>query len=153
MKYTAKAINGFWKLVDRNGPVPSCCPELGRCWIWIGSQDKKGYGVKGYDDNRGFAHRFSYELLRETIPIRLVLDHLCRIHQCVNPMHLEAVTIRENILRGEGITAKQFRLTHCKRGHELSEENIYRQPTKPTGRRCRECHRIEQRVGESKEME
>jgi hypothetical protein len=36
------------------------------------------------------------------VPEGMELDHLCRVHPCVNPEHLEPVTPRENKLRGEG---------------------------------------------------
>lgn len=31
--------------------------------------------------------------------------------------------------------------THCKRGHVLSEDNIYRPPSRPDQRMCLACHR------------
>jgi hypothetical protein len=34
------------------------------------------------------------------IPDGLVIDHLCRVHNCVNPEHLEPVTPAENTRRG-----------------------------------------------------
>lgn len=46
------------------------------------------------------AHRFSYEVVKGKIPDGLVIDHLCRNSKCVNPDHLEPVTQKENIIRG-----------------------------------------------------
>lgn len=58
-------------------------------------------------------------------------DHLCRIRNCVNPLHLEPVDHSTNIARG-GNAAK----THCKQGHEFTEKNIIHAKL---GRECRTC--------------
>lgn len=35
----------FWPRVDKNGPVPPHNPELGPCWVWLGSPNvRTGYG-------------------------------------------------------------------------------------------------------------
>lgn len=97
------------------------------CWLWTGTLDKKGYG--GFSIARCkkiLAHRFAYEHFREPIPKGLTLDHLCRVHNCVNPDHLEAVTRRENLLRGVGFPAVNARKTHCLRGHEFNDRNTRR---------------------------
>ena len=91
----------------------------------------------------GIAHRVAYEKAYGPIPEGLVIDHLCRNGLCVNPEHLEAVTRKENILRGEGACAQNARKTHCKRGHELIPENLIE---RSDGRRdCLLCDRIRRR--------
>jgi hypothetical protein len=35
--------------IDFNGPLPTTRPELGPCWIWLGSTDKDGYGRITFD--------------------------------------------------------------------------------------------------------
>lgn len=42
------------------------------------------------------AHRFSYELANGPIPVGFVIDHLCENKKCVNPDHLEMVSLTEN---------------------------------------------------------
>jgi hypothetical protein len=72
----------------------------------------------------------------------LKLDHLCRNPACVRPDHLEAVTARENTLRGIGPTAVNALKTHCVHGHEFTPENTR---MKGIRRVCRECQRAANR--------
>lgn len=79
------------------------------CWIWLKATQREGYGIIHRDHRTTLAHRAYYESHRGHIPAGLVLDHLCRIPACVNPDHLEPVTIAENSHRGRltRLTAKQ----------------------------------------------
>lgn len=108
------------------------------CWEWLSNKTKAkgGYGRISRGGKMVLAHRFMYERAKGPIPDGLTLDHLCRNRLCVNPGHLEPVTLRENALRGVGPTAINARKTHCIRGHRLNEKNTY---TKTGGRSCRAC--------------
>lgn len=107
------------------------------CWMWMGAIHWTGYGVSGSK----LAHRASYESEFGAIPDGKQIDHLCRNRWCVNPHHLEAVTQRENIMRGEGLTAKNAKKTHCPMGHEYTAENTLHSVGRDgyTRRRCRSC--------------
>lgn len=109
------------------------------CWLWAKSCNQKGYGKVWNKASKKLemAHRFMYEALVGEIPEGFILDHLCRVRRCINPKHLEPVTNRENILRGEGIAAVNIKKTHCKRGHLLSGTNVYMFRNK---RICRTCN-------------
>lgn len=108
------------------------------CWIWT-SNLNKGYG-RFWTVKSGLveAHRWSYEYYVGPIPDGLQIDHLCRVHSCVNPQHLEPVTQRENALRGYGMSGIYARRTHCKNGHEYTPENTHMMKS---GRWCRTCDR------------
>lgn len=136
----------FWEKVNRDGPLSEHRPDLGPCWLWTGAKDSNGYGLiqTGRYSTAGnrvpeYAHRVSVRLTGEAIPEGLVLDHLCRTTCCVRPSHLEAVTERENILRGEGMSARHARATHCQRGHRKAAANTYRYPDGTT--ECIACRR------------
>lgn len=130
----------FWPKVDKNGPVPTYAPHLGRCWIWTASVAPNGYGMFWIgDDNRG-AHCVSYEFVKGSIPEGLELDHLCRVRACCNPDHLEAVTHQENVRRG-----LLWLGDYCGKGHEFTEANTYTQSNGSRG--CLECLRRLRREG------
>lgn len=118
----------FWTKIEK----------IGGCWLWTAYTDHKGYGRFKLDGKAERAHRVSYEALVGPIPEGLQLDHLCRVRSCVNPDHMEAVTNRENCMRGDTLPAANAIKTHCPRGHEYSVENTY---VHLGGRTCRECMR------------
>ena len=132
----------FWENV--------CKTDKG-CWEWMGRLRRQNYGVFYIGGSDVYAHRFSYEIHIGMIPEGLCLDHLCRNPSCVNPNHLEAVTHRENLLRGDHYTNNFSRLkTHCKYGHEFTPANIYVIPS--TGsRHCRTCRKAWHLVAYAKE--
>jgi len=108
------------------------------CWIWTGSISPAGYGrIGGW-----YAHRLLYEESVGPIPDGFDLDHPCRVTRCVNPGHMEAVSHRENCLRGVGVAAQCAAKTHCIRGHELSGDNLVSLRTRPTRRICIHCARL-----------
>lgn len=47
------------------------------------------------------SHRVAYALTYGQPDPKAVLDHVCRIHGCVNPHHLDPVTNAENVRRGD----------------------------------------------------
>lgn len=127
----------FGSVLDRFWIYAGDTSDAEACWVWEGTM-RGGYG-RLYDGTRqAAAHRFAYELLIGTIPEGLVLDHLCRNPPCVNPAHLEPVTSAENIARG---IPKYSKVTHCPKGHEYTDENVYRPPGSPNRRHCRACWR------------
>ncbi|WP_292915005.1 HNH endonuclease signature motif containing protein [Nitrosomonas sp.] len=111
-------------------------PASDGCWLWTGAMQNAGYGSYGKPSR--LAHRLMYELLVEPIPAGLVIDHLCRNRRCVNPAHMEVVTLAENVLRGESPPARNARKKVCPVGHAYDAENTYIVPS--TGhRQCLAC--------------
>lgn len=115
---------------------------MDECWPWLGAKKSAGHGyfrryrpkIKDYQ-----AHRISYTFWVGPISPDLELHHSCENPECVNPTHLVPLTKSEHSKIGNSIQAKNARKTHCKHGHEFTEENIYRNSL---GHRvCRECRR------------
>jgi hypothetical protein len=107
----------------------------GGCVLWTGPLDEKGYGHLVLNGRNIRVHQASYIAYIGEVPPGLEIDHLCRVRHCVNPDHLEAVTHRENILRGEGPSAQHARKTQCLRGHEFDAV------TRDGRRQCNTCRR------------
>ena len=107
------------------------------CWLWTACLNEHGYGVFELHRRTFKAHRISYVLLKGQIPEGLELDHVCRNPKCVNPGHLEPVTHRENILRGDTVWGIAARRPTCVHGHLLSGHNLYIRPN--GSRNCLQC--------------
>lgn len=84
------------------------------CWIWQKEILWNGYGRISVQGKQILAHRYSYELHVGVIAPSYTIDHLCKVRSCVNPAHLEAVTMRENIMRGNGAAARAHRTKTAK---------------------------------------
>ncbi len=132
----------FWDKVN---------PRLDGCWPWRGKV-KSGYGYFSMSGIWISAHRIAYHLLRDPIPEGLTLDHLCRVRHCVNPFHLEPVTLGVNVLRGINPWAENAKKTHCKRGHPLSGANLrIFNRARGRARTCVTCQRMHDRAYRHKE--
>lgn len=112
------------------------------CWIWQGSKEKGGYGTLGARRRPWLAHRWAYEFLVGEIPEGLVIDHLCRTRACVNPWHMEPVTLGVNAWRGESPTIVAARQDQCLRGHSLADAKIRKSGPQKGKRDCRTCIRL-----------
>ena len=93
----------FWNKVNKTDT----------CWLWTGCLNHRGYGAYG----RFKAHRIVHLMFGGSFAPGYETDHLCRVHNCVNPKHIEAVPKRVNILRGESFSAKNAAKTQCPYGH------------------------------------
>lgn len=92
----AKVVARFWSKVDKNGPVPGHCPELGQCWVWIASAMLGGYGRFDIKHTHHAAHRFSFAISNGEIPRGMVVMHRCDFPPCVRPSHLQIGTLKDN---------------------------------------------------------
>lgn len=135
-KYNAKLIDSYkysMAYVERN---IERIPESG-CWIWMGYLSKTGYaGGRVLGEKIGRIYRWLYIKINGDIG-KLALDHLCRVRCCVNPAHLEPVTLGENVLRGISFAAVNKRKTHCPNGHAYDLFRINSQGK--LLRNCRAC--------------
>lgn len=110
------------------------------CWLWTGGKWPNGYGYFRNKNKFHLAHRWAYEQLVGPIPTGLVLDHVkkrgCCHKHCVNPAHLEPVSNKVNLLRGQSFSGVNSRKTCCIHGHAFTVENTI---IDPLGRKCRQC--------------
>lgn len=143
-------MDRFWSKVDRSQGDDAC-------WLWTGTIDHAGYAdffVNGGTPRLQKAHRFSYVNFTGPIPEGKEIDHTCHTKQCptpgygdihrrcVNPAHLEAVDRSTNIRRSQAPEkTHEFYAskTHCKYGHEWTDENSRIDAN--GRRRCRACNR------------
>ena len=126
------------------------------CWLWLGKLDRSGYGV--FSGNVS-AYRASYETVFGEVPLGLDLDHKCRVRICINPDHLDPVTRRENLLRGDTIPSKFIKRTTCNNGHCFSGSNLgYRTCKSSSGKRsipyryCKTCRNMWAKKNYAKRM-
>lgn len=105
------------------------------CVLWTGAYNFGGYGRVWIEGKRRASHRVAYELAVGPIPDGLTIDHLCRTPACVNPMHLEAVTMRENVMRGNTLPAMEAKRTVCLKGHPYDRIEV------DGSRTCKTCDR------------
>ena len=108
------------------------------CWITLYKPNKSGYCSFSVNNRPISIHVYSYIYFKGAIPSGLELDHLCRVRNCCNPDHLEAVTRKENFLRSTSPIALAIKENKCIHGHSLEDAYI-----RTNGNRtCRTCRKI-----------
>src|SRR6185312_15563955 len=135
IELTARQQRNFWAKVDAQ--------DGAACWRWTAARYSNGYGHMGIgplsNPRSLLAHRVAYELCIGPIPDGLTVDHLCFNPGCVNPAHLEAVTQGINTLRGNSMSSRRARRTHCPQCHPYDQ--VYRDPVGREHRLCTSCRR------------
>ncbi len=65
------------------------------CWIWQKSIKASGHGQVAVAGSPMLAHRHYYELEKGPIPKRAQVVQKCGVRACVNPDHLEVISMKE----------------------------------------------------------
>lgn len=78
------------------------------CWPWLDNLDR--YGTVRWEGRNIKAYRAVFMVTYGAIPKGMSVDHLCRRHGCVNPLHLQAVTHAENLRRSRISAEEHFAL-------------------------------------------
>lgn len=113
----------FWSKVDKNGPTLRA--ELGPCWVWTASRDRKGYGSIGWGSKTDGtrrpigAHRFAWWIATGAMPLLCVL-HKCDNPSCVRLDHLFLGTVADN-------NRDMFAKGRASVGHAIGDRNGARQ--------------------------
>lgn len=72
------------------------------CHLYAGRLDPHGYGVlSSWQSDTQKNQNYRVVRLVMDVPDGMVADHLCNNPPCINPEHLEIVTIAENVRRGK----------------------------------------------------
>jgi len=140
----ADASARFWSHVDRSA-------GRSKCWPWLAAVEKKtGYGRVRIGGRLEMAHRAAYTFARGPIPTGLTIDHVkargCTRRDCVNPAHLEAVTLPENIRRSDAPNIVACRRGTCCRGHQF----VKARQRANGGVDCPECEVVRKRASRAR---
>lgn len=96
----------FWKKVDKTSS----------CWLWMGKKTSRGYGDFAVRIGKKIlnfrAHRYSWEMIKGSIPTGSLVCHKCDNPPCVNPEHLYLGTQSDNIR--ESVKKRRHSTCHYK---------------------------------------
>lgn len=78
----------FWKLVDRNGLMPSVAK--GKCWLWTGASNGRYLAQHGRSKKKKQARDVAWFLAHGVWPTRR-LSNVCDTAACIRPSHLTTI--------------------------------------------------------------
>lgn len=118
------------------------------CWVWQGSLDKDGYGTFFLRGAPRRAHRVGYYSVHGEIKDGNVVNHVCRNPSCVNPQHLQSITVLENNIKDTtSITYINSQKVTCPKGHSYDKTVTYAGKTQ---RVCTVCYNEAKRIAKKK---
>jgi len=107
-----------WKKIDiKSGD------DWWRCWEWLGSKYKDGYGRIKINQLSYLAHRLVYEQIYGNIPIGLYVCHTCNNPSCCNPNHLYGGTSKDN-MNQKVREGRQAKGKQCFSNVKLTDEEV-----------------------------
>lgn len=114
------------------------------CREWLLTPNVRGYGKIKVKNKTVLVHRFAYELFKGPIPRGKTIDHPCFNKLCINPNHLEAVTLQENSRRWYEKFKKDNPNFPCGHPRFATDVLVYRNSSYKSGtekqqRRCNQC--------------
>jgi hypothetical protein len=115
---------------DSNGPDYEIASN--GCWVWQKWIAPNGYGrfVAG-QYNKQYAHRVYWMIDKGAITDGLTVHHICHNRKCVNPAHMELLTLEENARR-----TPHTKLTEAS-AREIKSTPFYRGINQDLSRRSR----------------
>jgi len=88
------------------------------CFLYVGKLDKHGYGPYVTAFERTFGVK---------IPRGANVEHICRRRSCIQPLHLEVVTVGENQARQRSRWHRRH-VERCPAGHRFIDETRLETP-------------------------
>lgn len=73
-------------ILDKSAPIGTGCR------IWLQAHDRDGYTRVRFQGKRYGSHRLAYEAFVGPIPEGFDIHHECGYADCVNPLHLTALS-------------------------------------------------------------
>lgn len=108
----------LFELTEDSTPLQRFRFFFGPCWRFQGAK-RSGYGTVMYERRQMPAHRFAWVVLEgRDLAEGQQLDHICRVRDCVNPAHLEAISQAQNLRRMESANYDHERQS-CRFGHSV----------------------------------
>lgn len=136
MDISEEATKRFWEGADKKD-------DPDECWEWKGPREQAGYGLLFLNNEKIKAHRYSLQIKEnKLLNSKDFACHHCDNPPCVNPNHLYIGNAKSNVrdaVKRNRWSNGNLKKTHCKRGHEFTEQNTR---LNPRGERiCKACDR------------
>lgn len=116
------------------------------CWEFNGARNTYNYGSFRWGYLQVTAHRMAASIWLKEYNPKLQTLHHCDNPPCFNPEHLfqgSQAKNREDCANKRRTSNGNTNKTHCKRGHLLSDDNVYIVNTPyGIGRSCKKCVKL-----------